>query len=101
MTDEQDEGFARVIVGGVASFVGLCFLSVSIWLATTVSTLAKTSATLELSVTNLTKQTEKLGDKVDDIAKEQSKQTLNSYRVTSLEHEIQALKKRIAGLEKQ
>lgn len=101
MSDEQDteNNLIKVVVGGVVSFVGLCFLAVSIWLATTVSNLSRSSATLELSITNLTKQTEKLAEKVDTIAEDQKQSSINVYRVQHLEGEVLSLKKRVKELE--
>jgi hypothetical protein len=99
MSEGSETNIVKIVVGGVITFVGVCFLSVSIWLATTVNSLAKSSAKLEITIVNLSTQTEKLAKKVDKISEAQSMHSVDAYRITSLEAEIVTLKARVKELE--
>lgn len=59
MPNEEEEqtknGIINLVVGGVISFIGICFVAVTLWLGSSVNTLTKTSVKLDLTVQQLTK----------------------------------------------
>jgi len=53
--EQTKNGIINLVVGGVISFIGICFVAVTLWLGSSVNTLTKTSVKLDLTVQQLTK----------------------------------------------
>lgn len=56
-----DNEVIKLVVGGVISFIGICFVAVTLWLGTSVNNLTKSNIRLEAAVQQLQKSADRLG----------------------------------------